>query len=128
MHTLARSNRALRGRWAAGALCLLVAGAAFAGKTQNVVLIVSDGLRWQEVFTGAEEDLLNDKAGGSWLSDEDLRKRYWRASAAERRAAAVSLPVGNGREARPDIRQSGAWAAWRRSPTARRFPIRATTR
>jgi hypothetical protein len=56
-------------------------------KTRNVVLIVSDGLRWQEVFTGAEQDLLNDKAGGSWLSEEDLRKRYWRASAAERRAA-----------------------------------------
>jgi hypothetical protein len=25
--------------------------AAFAAKTQNVVLIVSDGLRWQEIFT-----------------------------------------------------------------------------
>jgi hypothetical protein len=58
-----------------------------AGKTQNVVLIVSDGLRWQEIFTGAEEDLLNDGAGGSWLSDADLRKRYWRASPAERREA-----------------------------------------
>jgi hypothetical protein len=55
-------------------------------KTQTVVLIVSDGLRWQEIFTGAEEDLLNDKEGGSWVSNEDLRKRYWRASAAERRA------------------------------------------
>jgi hypothetical protein len=55
-------------------------------KTQTVVLIVSDGLRWQEIFTGAEEDLLNDKEGGSWLSNEDLRKRYWRPSAAERRA------------------------------------------
>jgi Metalloenzyme superfamily len=58
-----------------------------AGKTRNVVLIVSDGLRWQEVFTGAEEDLLNDQAGGSWLSNEDLRKRYWRATPAERREA-----------------------------------------
>ena len=57
------------------------------GKTQNVVLIVSDGLRWQEVFTGAEEDLLNDNAGGSWLSDEELRKRYWRATPVERREA-----------------------------------------
>ena len=57
------------------------------GKTQNVVLIVSDGLRWQEVFTGAEEDLLNDNAGGSWLSDTELRKRYWRATPAERREA-----------------------------------------
>src|ERR1700728_4754250 len=58
-----------------------------AGKTRNVVLIVSDGLRWQEVFTGAEEDLLNDEAGGSWLPEADLRKRYWRATAAERREA-----------------------------------------
>ncbi len=55
-------------------------------KTQTVVLIVSDGLRWQEIFTGAEEDLLNDKAGGSWVGEEDLRKRYWRQSATERRA------------------------------------------
>jgi hypothetical protein len=55
-------------------------------KTQTVVLIVSDGLRWQEIFTGAEADLLNEKEGGSWLSSEELRKRYWRESAAERRA------------------------------------------
>jgi len=56
------------------------------GKTRTVVLIVSDGLRWQEIFTGAEEDLLNDQAGGSWLSAAELRKRYWRPTAAERRA------------------------------------------
>jgi hypothetical protein len=75
-------------RWlAVGALCLLGAGTAFAAKTQNVVLIVSDGLRWQEIFTGAEEDLLNDAAGGSWVSEQDLRKRYWRAAESERRAA-----------------------------------------
>jgi hypothetical protein len=61
-----------------GALLLMSAVPARAGKTQNVVLIVSDGLRWQEVFTGADPSLLNDKAGGSWLSKEDLRKRYWR--------------------------------------------------
>jgi len=80
----------------AAALALLgVAVAAFVGagparaaaKTRNVVLIVSDGLRWQEIFTGAEEDLLNGEAGGSWLSDEDLRKRYWRSAPAERREA-----------------------------------------
>jgi hypothetical protein len=69
------------------ALALLLSTAAFAAKTQHVVLIVSDGLRWQEVFTGAEADLLNDKAGGSWLSEKELRQRYWRASAAERRSA-----------------------------------------
>ena len=69
------------------ALTLLWSAAALAGKTQHVVLIVSDGLRWQEIFTGAEADLLNDKAGGSWMSDEDLRKRYWRDTPAARRAA-----------------------------------------
>ena len=68
------------------ALTLLWSAAALAGKTQNVVLIVSDGLRWQEIFTGAEADLLNDKAGGSWMSKEDLRKRYWRETPAARRA------------------------------------------
>jgi hypothetical protein len=71
---------------AAGTLWILMTVTAFAAKTQNVVLIVSDGLRWQEIFTGAEADLLNDKAGGSWLSDQELRKRYWRATPSERRA------------------------------------------
>ena len=32
---------------------------AIAGKTQNVVLIVSDGLRWQEMFQGADPLLLD---------------------------------------------------------------------
>jgi len=72
---------------AAAALALLFSATAFAAKTQNVVLIVSDGLRWQEIFTGAEADLLNDKEGGSWLSEQELRKRYWRPDAAARRAA-----------------------------------------
>lgn len=74
-------------RCAAASLLVLFSAGALAGKTQTVVLIVSDGLRWQEVFTGAEEDLLNDKAGGSWMSSEELRKRYWRDTPAERREA-----------------------------------------
>ena len=56
-------------------------------KTQNVVLIVSDGLRWQEIFTGAEEDCSTTRTGGSWVSEEELRKRYWRRERrSERRA------------------------------------------
>ena len=67
---------------------LLLAGApALAGKTQTVVLIVSDGLRWQEVFTGADPTLLNEKDGGSWLEEADLKKRYWREDVDARRAA-----------------------------------------
>ena len=32
-------------------------------KTENVILITSDGLRWQEVFNGADKDLIrNEKA------------------------------------------------------------------
>lgn len=53
--------------------------------TENVVLIVSDGLRWQEVFTGAEAALLNPKSGGGWSSESELRKKYWRDDPAERR-------------------------------------------
>jgi hypothetical protein len=55
-------------------------------QTRTVVLIVSDGLRPQEIFTGAEEDLLNEKEGGSWLSAGELRRRYWRPEPAVRRA------------------------------------------
>ncbi len=69
------------------AVLSLNAAPALAGKTQNVVLIVSDGLRWQEVFTGADPALLNEKAGGSWLAEAELRKRYWREDPAARRAA-----------------------------------------
>ncbi|HMD30617.1 MAG TPA: hypothetical protein VKG84_01825 [Candidatus Acidoferrales bacterium] len=56
-------------------------------KTQAVVLIVSDGLRWQEVFTGADPLLLNSKDGGIWAKPEDLKRAYWREDVAERRAA-----------------------------------------
>ena len=68
------------------AAILLCAMPALAGKTHNVVLIVSDGLRWQEIFTGADSSLLNAKEGGSWMAEEELRKRYWRADADARRA------------------------------------------
>src|SRR6202140_5552811 len=71
---------------AISALLLFGAAPALAGKTQNVVLIVSDGLRWQEIFTGADPALLNEKAGGSWLNEADLRKRYWRDDVDARRA------------------------------------------
>ena len=47
------------------ALCF--ASAAWAGDTRNVILVIADGVRWQEVFTGADPTLLNDK----------LRKKYW---------------------------------------------------
>lgn len=66
-------------------MLLVCCGQVLAGKTENVVLIVSDGLRWQEVFTGADELLITDKSGDNWVSEAELRKRYWRADAAARR-------------------------------------------
>src|SRR5580693_6232120 len=56
-------------------------------KTHNVVLIVSDGVRWQEVFTGADPTLMNAKNGGIWDKEQDLRREFWRADADERRKA-----------------------------------------
>lgn len=55
-------------------------------KTRNVILVVSDGLRWQEVFRGAEAELLNKACGGV----EDLaaiRRDFWRETPEERREA-----------------------------------------
>jgi hypothetical protein len=74
--------------FSAMAICVLLlfnAAPALAGKTQNIVLIVSDGLRWQEIFTGADTTLLNDKYGGSWLAEPQLRARYWREDVNARR-------------------------------------------
>lgn len=69
-----------------GAALFGCAAGAFAGETQTVVLIVSDGLRWQEIFTGAEADLLNADHGGNWVDEAELRKRYWRDQPEARRA------------------------------------------
>lgn len=53
-------------------------------KTENVFLIISDGFRWQEVFTGAEELLLTKENGG--VADTNaLRKKFWRDTPEARR-------------------------------------------
>ena len=55
-------------------------------KTENVFVIMLDGIRWQDAFTGAEEALLNKDRGG--VADvAAIRKRFWRETPAERRAA-----------------------------------------
>ncbi|MDB6059299.1 MAG: putative superfamily protein, partial [Verrucomicrobiales bacterium] len=54
-------------------------------KTENVFLIISDGLRWQEVFTGAEENLLNKTNGVANV--EATRRQFWRDTPQERREA-----------------------------------------
>jgi hypothetical protein len=55
-------------------------------KTRNVLLVTIDGLRWQEVFGGADAMLLNKADGG--VPDntiEELRREFWDDSAETRR-------------------------------------------
>lgn len=54
--------------------------------TRNVVLVTTDGLRWQDVFRGADEALLNKKDGG--VADvASLRREFWREEVEARREA-----------------------------------------
>jgi hypothetical protein len=50
---------------------------AAAPKTKNVFLIISDGFRWQEVFNGAEAELMTKEAGGVKETNA-LRAQFWR--------------------------------------------------
>ncbi len=61
------------------------AGAA-SRKTENVILVTTDGLRWEEVFNGAEEILISREYGR--VGDTNgLRRRFWRETPEERRRA-----------------------------------------
>jgi hypothetical protein len=52
--------------------------------TRNVVLVTADGVRWQEIFRGAEAALLNKPDGG--VADvEALRRQFWRETSDARR-------------------------------------------
>lgn len=70
---------------AAAAILFILSTFVFAQKTRNIVLITTDGLRWQEVFTGADRSLIEDPKSGSWLSIEDLQKQFCRDDLNERR-------------------------------------------
>jgi hypothetical protein len=65
-------------------LCLAALAAGQSRKTQNVVLVTSDGLRRQEVFSGIDPLLMAEKVAGMERA-EDLRQKLWAASPAERR-------------------------------------------
>jgi hypothetical protein len=62
----------------------LFAFSSFAQKTENVILISLDGFRWQEVFTGADSSLINDKEYTHHT--EQISKAFWKDDANERRA------------------------------------------
>jgi hypothetical protein len=60
---------------------------------ENVVVVTLDGFRWQELFGGADEALLDDKAGGA-RDVPGLKRRYWRESATARREAVLPFLWG----------------------------------
>ena len=85
-------SRRLCAGWVAAVSAFVVTAAALAAdphppklRTENVVLIVPDGVRWQEVFTGAEKSLLSDATGDNWMPEKMLLERFWRDDVAERR-------------------------------------------
>jgi hypothetical protein len=53
--------------------------------TRNVVFVMSDGLRWQEVFSGLDPLLMNKENGVE--DPERLKRLYWRESPVARREA-----------------------------------------
>jgi len=66
--------------------CCLSVVPAFAqkNKTQNVILVTLDGMRWQEIFNGADSSFMNQQ---QHLKDGMLREKYWRDDLQARRAA-----------------------------------------
>jgi hypothetical protein len=70
----------------AATLAIAVSSAAPPQKTKNLIFVMTDGLRWQEVFNGAEQALMTKESGG--LQDvAGLKKTYWRDTVDARRAA-----------------------------------------
>src|SRR5262245_45415114 len=65
-------------------LFFALAASAATPKTRNVILVTTDGLRWQDVFRGADEALIN-KAMGGVTNEAALREQYWDASPEARR-------------------------------------------
>lgn len=64
-------------------LACLLAIPALAQKTENVVLITFDGLRWQELFAGADSLLVDDT--GYVDNPDALTKEFWHADPLKRR-------------------------------------------
>jgi hypothetical protein len=77
-------------------LLLVPPGAALAAeparKTENVIIVTLDGFRWQELFGGADETLIDSKQGVRDVAK--LRERYWRDTAVARRETVLPFLWG----------------------------------
>src|SRR5258706_2640969 len=85
---------------------LMLTNCAAAGKTENVIMITIDGMRWQEMFTGADSALLNGYFGGV----ENLKmtkERFWRDTPEMRREALMPVFWGKIGRQGPIFGESG---------------------
>jgi len=61
----------------------IISGIAAQSKTENIVIVTLDGMRWQEVFSGADAAILKDKR---YTKDSSgTHKDFWTEDAAARR-------------------------------------------
>lgn len=58
---------------------------ASASQTENIIFVMTDGLRWQEVFTGADAALV-DRANSDKKKVVVLKEEFWRDTPEDRRA------------------------------------------
>jgi len=56
--------------------CLLIGSFLFAQKTENIIIITTDGFRWQEIFKGMDPVIANNKKFNQGDSAY-LFKKYW---------------------------------------------------
>lgn len=65
-------------------LWLVLATSSSLHAADNVIFVTLDGFRWQEVFSGAEESLMNKESGG--VTDiPKLKQRFWKETPEARR-------------------------------------------
>jgi len=64
-------------------LCLFGSGSLLAQPAENLILVTMDGVRWQDVFTGADSTLLFDPVYSRDTSA--ARKAFWATTPTERR-------------------------------------------
>ena len=54
-------------------ICLISSATAAERKTKNIIFVMTDGLRWQEVFNGADAALMNKENGA--VANVDCTKK-----------------------------------------------------
>ena len=70
-------------RWFVFAL-ISISGSAMAQQAENIIIVTTDGLRWQEVFSGMDSAIANNRQFNEGDSAY-LYNRYWSMNATERR-------------------------------------------